>query len=80
MRFSGNFTQQEPISEEAIATAVEVMRHGRLHRYNLAHGEVGEVVATLFDKHYALIRFGVGDLSMVNHGKGPFSRVMVICD
>lgn len=34
-RFSGNFTQQEPISEEAIAAAVEVMRSGRLHRYNV---------------------------------------------
>ncbi|TMV93166.1 aminotransferase [Thioclava sp. BHET1] len=42
-RFEGNFTQQEPISEEAIAAAVEVMRSGRLHRYNTAPGEAGEV-------------------------------------
>ncbi|KNG93961.1 DegT/DnrJ/EryC1/StrS family aminotransferase [Pseudaestuariivita atlantica] len=41
--FTGNFTQQEPIPEEAIARAVEVMRSGRLHRYNLAPGELGEV-------------------------------------
>jgi len=41
-RFSKSFTQQEPIPEEAIAAAVAVMRHGRLHRYNLGPGEVGE--------------------------------------
>ncbi len=41
--FTGSFTQQEPIPEEGIAAAVEVLRHGRLHRYNLAPGEAGEV-------------------------------------
>lgn len=41
-RFTGSFTQQEPIPDEAIAAAVEVMRHGRLHRYNVAPGEVAE--------------------------------------
>ena len=41
--FTGNFTQQQPISEEAIEAAVAVMRGGRLHRYNLSEGEVGEV-------------------------------------
>ena len=40
--FSGNFTQQEPIPEEAIAAAEAVLRSGRLHRYNLAPGEPGE--------------------------------------
>ena len=42
-RFEGSFTQQEAIPEEAINAAVEVMRSGRLHRYNVAEGEVGEV-------------------------------------
>lgn len=32
----------------------------------LPHGETGEVVVTLFNKHYALVRFGVGDLSSIN--------------
>ncbi|MFW5641230.1 MAG: DegT/DnrJ/EryC1/StrS family aminotransferase [Roseicyclus sp.] len=41
--FTGNFTQQEPIPEAAIEAAVAVMRSGRLHRYNLAPGEAGEV-------------------------------------
>ncbi|MBN2905593.1 MAG: DegT/DnrJ/EryC1/StrS family aminotransferase [Rhodobacteraceae bacterium] len=42
-RFTGSFTQQEPIPEEAIAAAVAVMRHGRLHRYNTVADEVAEV-------------------------------------
>ncbi len=44
-RFTGSFTQQDPIPEDGIAAALEVMQHGRLHRYNLAPGEVGEVAA-----------------------------------
>ena len=44
-RFDGSFTQQEPIPEEGIAAAVEVMRHGRLHRYNTAPGEISETAA-----------------------------------
>lgn len=43
--FTGNFTQQTPIPDEGIAAAVAVMRSGRLHRYNLAPDEVGEVMA-----------------------------------
>lgn len=32
----------------------------------LPHGETGEVVATLLSPHYAIVRFGVGDLSSIN--------------
>ena len=42
-RFTGSFTQQEPIPEDAIEAAVAVMRHGRLHRYNTVADEVAEV-------------------------------------
>ncbi|WP_317961082.1 DegT/DnrJ/EryC1/StrS family aminotransferase [Phaeobacter inhibens] len=49
--FTGSFTQQEPIPEEAIEAAVEVMRHGRLHRYNVAEGEAGEVA--LLEEEFA---------------------------
>lgn len=49
--FSGNFTQQEPLPEAAIEAAVAVMRHGRLHRYNLADGEQGETA--LLEKEFA---------------------------
>jgi len=41
--FKGVFTQQEPIPEDGIAAALDVMRSGRLHRYNLVGDEVGEV-------------------------------------
>jgi len=49
--FQGNFTQQEPIPEAAIARAVEVMRSGRLHRYNTAPGEISETV--LLEQEFA---------------------------
>ncbi len=38
--FTGNFTRQEAISDAAITAAVEVLRSGRLHRYNSAPGEM----------------------------------------
>jgi dTDP-4-amino-4,6-dideoxygalactose transaminase len=44
-RFGKSFTQQEPISEAGIARAVEVLRSGRLHRYNVDPGEAGPVAA-----------------------------------
>lgn len=50
-RFTGSFTQQEPIPEAAIAAAVAVMRSGRLHRYNLAPGEPGETA--LLEREFA---------------------------
>ncbi|MFC2967211.1 DegT/DnrJ/EryC1/StrS family aminotransferase [Acidimangrovimonas pyrenivorans] len=50
-RFEGSFTQQEPIPEDAIAAAVAVMRHGRLHRYNTEPGEAGE--AALLEQEFA---------------------------
>ena len=43
-RFNGNFTQQLPIPEEGIERAVEIMRSGRLHRYNVVADEVPETV------------------------------------
>ncbi|NNE53642.1 MAG: aminotransferase class I/II-fold pyridoxal phosphate-dependent enzyme [Sulfitobacter sp.] len=49
--FKGSFTQQEPIPEEGIEAAVRVMRHGRLHRYNTAPGEIAETV--LLEEEFA---------------------------
>jgi len=40
--FSGSFTQQESLSDQAIEAAVAVMRSGRLHRYNTFEGESSE--------------------------------------
>ena len=49
--FTGNFTQQEPIPEAAIEAAVRVMRHGRLHRYNVVEGEISETA--LLEQEFA---------------------------
>mgnify|MGYP003674617866 FL=1 len=49
--FKGSFTQQEPIPEDGIEAAIAVMRHGRLHRYNTAPGEVAETV--LLEQEFA---------------------------
>ncbi|MBR7890117.1 aminotransferase class I/II-fold pyridoxal phosphate-dependent enzyme [Marinomonas sp. A79] len=40
--FNKPFTQQETIPEAGIAAAIEVMRSGRLHRYNTLPGEKSE--------------------------------------
>ncbi|WP_375259141.1 DegT/DnrJ/EryC1/StrS family aminotransferase, partial [Citreimonas sp.] len=44
-RFTGSFTQQEPIPEAGIEAALRVMRHGRLHRYDAAGDEISETAA-----------------------------------
>ncbi len=49
--FRGNFTQQEPISDEGIAAALEVLRSGRLHRYNTVGSESSQ--ASLLEREYA---------------------------
>jgi dTDP-4-amino-4,6-dideoxygalactose transaminase len=53
-RFTGSFTQQEPIPEAGIEAAVAVLRHGRLHRYNTAPGEIAET-ALLEEEFAALV-------------------------
>ncbi|WP_368188345.1 DegT/DnrJ/EryC1/StrS family aminotransferase [Aestuariibius sp. HNIBRBA575] len=50
-KFTGSFTQQEPIPEDGINAALDVLRHGRLHRYNNAAGEYGE--AALLEQEFA---------------------------
>lgn len=49
--FDGVFTQQEPIPEEAIESAVRVMQSGRLHRYNTLADEESET--SLLEQEYA---------------------------
>lgn len=51
LTFSGSFTQQEAIPEAGIAAALEVLRSGRLHRYNVAAGEVA--AASQLERAYA---------------------------
>ena len=51
--FTGSFTQQEPISEAGIQAAEAVLRSGRLHRYNVAPDEPGEVA--LLEQEFAAL-------------------------
>ncbi|MGI9387060.1 MAG: DegT/DnrJ/EryC1/StrS family aminotransferase, partial [Methyloligellaceae bacterium] len=50
-RFTKSFTQQEPIPESAIERVVEILRSGRLHRYNVKPGEEAEAAA--LEREYA---------------------------
>jgi len=49
--FDKPFTQQESIPEDGIAHAIEIMRSGRLHRYNTLEGETAE--ASLLEQEFA---------------------------
>ncbi len=49
--FTGQFTQQEPIPDDAIAAAMAVMQSGRLHRYNTQGDEVAETA--LLEEEFA---------------------------
>jgi dTDP-4-amino-4,6-dideoxygalactose transaminase len=49
--FRKSFTRQEPIPEAAIARATEVLRSGKLHRYNVDPGEASE--ASMLEAEFA---------------------------
>lgn len=49
--FTGSFTQQEPIPQDGIDAAMNVLQNGRLHRYNVAEGEWGETA--LLEQEFA---------------------------
>ena len=51
VKFTGSFTQQEPIPPSGVAAALRVMGHGRLHRYNVTPDEVAEVA--LLEEEFA---------------------------
>ncbi len=51
MHFTKPFTQQESIPEAGIERAIEILRSGRIHRYNVAAGEIAE--ASLLEQEYA---------------------------
>ena len=50
-KFTKPFTQQEAIPEKGIERAIEILKTGRLHRYNLTPDEAGEVA--LLEADYA---------------------------
>lgn len=49
--FSGSFTQQAKIPAAAVAAAIEVLTHGRLHRYNIKGNEKSETA--LLEQEFA---------------------------
>jgi dTDP-4-amino-4,6-dideoxygalactose transaminase len=84
-RFTGSFTQQEPIPQAGIDAALAVLRHGRLHRYNTAPDEVAETAlleeefAAATGARYALA-LGSGGIAMTTAlralGVRPGDRVL----
>ena len=69
-KFTKEFTQQEPISDEAIARAVEIMKTGRLHRYNTSPGEKGE--AALLEEEFAAYMGAKSCLSCASCGMAMY--------
>ncbi len=49
--FKGNFTQQEAMDADTIKAATDILQTGRLHRYNLLPGELGET--SLLEQEFA---------------------------
>jgi len=49
--FTGSFTQQEPLPQDAIDAALAVMQSGRLHRYNTEGDEIAETA--LLEEEFA---------------------------
>ena len=50
-KFNKDFTLQEPICDEGIEKAVEILKSGKLHRYNVDPGEKGE--AAILEEEFA---------------------------
>jgi len=50
-QFPKSFTEQAPLPEASVARATELMRSGKLHRYNLGPGETDD--AALLEKAFA---------------------------
>lgn len=83
--FTKSFTLQEPLSEEAIARAAEIMRSGKLHRYNVDSGEDGEAAlleqefATYMGAKYCLSCTSCGQamyLALVSAGVKPGDKIL----
>jgi len=83
--FRKPFTQQVGIPEAGIAAALEVMRSGKLHRYNTQPGEVSETehlereFAAFVGSRYALAVTSGGyamQLALRALGAGPGTRIL----
>jgi dTDP-4-amino-4,6-dideoxygalactose transaminase len=83
--FRKSFTRQEPISETAIARATEVLRSGKLHRYNVDPDETSEVsmleveFAAYMGMHYCLACASCGSaiyLALKSAGVQPGDTIL----
>ncbi|HCY84012.1 MAG TPA: aminotransferase [Desulfobacteraceae bacterium] len=84
-QFTKDFTQQEPIPEAGIQRALEVMKSGKLHRYNVAAGEKGETAlleeefASYMGKKYCLACSSCGAamyIALKSAGVKPGDKVL----
>ena len=65
--FSKPFTQQEPLPDDVITRTVEIMKGGRLHRYNTVGGEVSE--AANLEAEYASFQGASHCLAVTSGGQ-----------
>lgn len=83
--FTKDFTLQEPICDEGIEKAIEILQSGKLHRYNVSPGETGEAAlleedfATYMGKKYCLACASCGSamyLALKSAGVKPGDKVL----
>jgi len=75
--FEKSFTQQEPLSEAVIERCAEILRGGRLHRYNLAAGELSE--ASQLEEEFAAFQGCDYCVATASGGQG-IQLALRICD
>ncbi len=84
-RFTKDFTLQEPICDEGIEKALEILKSGKLHRYNVDPGEQGETAlleeefAAYMGKKYCLACASCGSamyLALKSAGVRPGDKVL----
>lgn len=76
-KFQKSFTQQLAIPEAGIVRAVEILRSGRLHRYNMAEGEESET--SRLEAEYADYQ-GVDYCLAVTSGGQAIQLALRVCD
>jgi len=83
--FTKDFTQQEPICEEGMEKALDILRSGRLHRYNVDGGKKGDTAlleeefAAYMGKKYCLACASCGSamyLALKSIGVRPGDKVL----
>lgn len=84
-KFTKDFTLQEPICDKGIERALEILKSGKLHRYNVNPGEKGEAAlleeefAAYMGKKYCLACASCGSamyLALKSAGVNPGDKVL----